>query len=518
MPKKYYKNKYFNEEKEEETDSNSDSDSDSDSNSDGDEKNIYKNKNKREEEELELIKKSVESIEYKKGKELVNSEEIKKIIKIVETFIRDKKLICYGGTAINNILPTTLQFYNRDIELPDYDFFSPNSLDDAKELTDIFYKAGYEDVEARSSIHFGTYKVFVNFIPVADVTKIDPRLFNAFKEESIKINGILYAPINFLRLEMYKELSRPKSEIERWEKVYKRLNLLNKSFPMRNKRCNKEEFRNDFESNSKIDNKLYNIVKNSVISQGLIFFGGYAARIYGNHYNKKNKLGPNSFLPDFDVLAEEPETASIILKERLEEEGYKKVVIKKKQGILKAFSPHFEIIVDGEVVCYIHEPIGCDGYNEIIINNNKVKIATIDTMISLFLGFLYSDKEFYDHDRILCMTNYLFEIQQQNKLEKKGLLKRFDVKCYGKENTLEERRSERDKKFKELKGDRTGREYEENFLKYSPYLDKETKNIETKKKEPKNKTKNKTKKKETKNKTKKRKTKNKSKKSILFSF
>ena len=34
------------------------------------------------------------------------------IFKIVEQFIIDKKLICYGGTALNNILPKDTQFYN----------------------------------------------------------------------------------------------------------------------------------------------------------------------------------------------------------------------------------------------------------------------------------------------------------------------------------------------------------------------------------------------------------------------
>ena len=62
----------------------------------------------------------------------------KEIIDIVEAFLRSRKRICYGGTAINNILPPHDQFYNRAIELPDYDFFSPEPLKDAKELANIY--------------------------------------------------------------------------------------------------------------------------------------------------------------------------------------------------------------------------------------------------------------------------------------------------------------------------------------------------------------------------------------------
>ena len=72
--------------------------------------------------------------------------------------------------AINAILPKSDQFYNRDIELPDFDFFSPNALEDTKELCDIYVKAGFIEVEGKPGIHQGTFKVFVNFIPVADIT------------------------------------------------------------------------------------------------------------------------------------------------------------------------------------------------------------------------------------------------------------------------------------------------------------------------------------------------------------
>lgn len=62
--------------------------------------------------------------------------------------------------------------------------FSPNAIEDAKELADIFYKNGYTEVEARSGQHYGTSKVFVNFIGVADITGINKYLFNAIKKSS----------------------------------------------------------------------------------------------------------------------------------------------------------------------------------------------------------------------------------------------------------------------------------------------------------------------------------------------
>ena len=113
--------------------------------------------------ELAILRHAVDENEEAVGEKIANSDDIKAIIKILETFLVRKKCICYGGTAINNILPKYAQFYNRDIEIPDYDFFSNHALDDAKELADIYYSSGYKEVEAKAGMHHGTFKVFVNF-------------------------------------------------------------------------------------------------------------------------------------------------------------------------------------------------------------------------------------------------------------------------------------------------------------------------------------------------------------------
>ena len=131
------------------------------------------------EKELDILRHAVDRAEERAGKRIANSPEIITIIKIVEDFIKYKKLICYGGTAINNILPQQDQFYNKNIEIPDYDFFSPNALQHAKELADIYYSKGYSEVEAKAGVHTGTYKVYVNFIPVADITFLEDKLFKA---------------------------------------------------------------------------------------------------------------------------------------------------------------------------------------------------------------------------------------------------------------------------------------------------------------------------------------------------
>ena len=54
-------------------------------------------------------------------------------------------------------------------------------------------------------------------------------------------------------------------------------------------------------------------------------------------------------------------------------------------------------------------------------------------------------------NRILCMSEYLFDVQQKNRLSQKGLLKRFTIDCYGNQLTMEKMRAEKSERYKKLK-------------------------------------------------------------------
>ena len=446
--------------------------------------------------ELAILRMAVDKAEEKMGRRVVNSDDIQKIIDIVEEFIRHKKLVCYGGTAINNILPEEDRFYNKEVEVPDYDFFSQNALSDAKELADIYYKKGFMDVEAKSGQHHGTYKVFVNYMAVADITFIPKEIYSVIKKDAISVDGILYAPPNFLRMSMYLELSRPAGDISRWEKVLKRLSLLNKNYPITDVNCNEIDFQREME-NRENEDKIYENVKNTLINQGVVFFGGFASILY-SQYMPKNLKKKIENVADFDVLSNNPEKTAEIIKERLDDNGIKNVKIIKQKNIGEIVPEHYEVKIGKDSILFIYKPIGCHSYNILMMNGKKVKVATIDTMLSFYLAFLYANKPYYNQfiDRILCMSKFLFDVQQKNRLAQKGLLKRFSITCYGHQESVEEMKSEKAAKYKEFKQTNNKKMFEEWFLNYKPddiKLDKETSSGLKKKSKTKTKTKTKTK-------------------------
>jgi hypothetical protein len=437
-----------------------------------------------EEKELELLRASVDIAGNKLGAKIKQKNDIDDIIKVLEDFMQRKKVVCYGGTAINNILPANEQFYNKDIEIPDYDFYSPKALKHSRELADLYAKLGYNEIEVRSGVHKETYKLFINFIPIADITQFEPKIFKILLKSAIRKEGIYYAPPDYLRLQIYNELSRPHGDVTRWEKIYKRLILLNKHYPFKeNPKCSQVNFMRDFTGNPEFNESLYNIVKETMIDEGVVFIGGYASSLYGRHMPPEQKK-QLQHVPDFDVLAEDPKAVAYIVKEKLEDAGFKNVKVNTKPPVgNEIIMVHYEITVDEDTLCFIYKPLGCYSYNTIQLNKKTVKVATIDTMLLFLLAFIYADRPYYDHERIMCMAQYLINVQSKNRLEQKGLLKRFITNCYGNEKTIIEIRSEKAEKYLKLKNENNFREFDKYFYKYTPEKYRPDEEIKIKKKD-----------------------------------
>ena len=417
--------------------------------------------------ELSILRNAKEENDKALGAELVNSKEIREMINIVRNFIINKKLLCYGGTAINNILPQTVQFYDYSVEIPDFDFYSKDPMNDAIELADIYYRNGFTNVEAKAGMHKGTFKVFVNFIGIADITHMNKVLFDNLMKDSIVKGGIHYAPVNFLRMGIFLELSRPKGDTDRWEKITKRLNLLNKYYPFLKKDCKHVDFEMNKALLASPEENIYVIVRDELIKNDVVFFGGYARRIYSKYISKEKRRTVNSD-PIFDVLSTDFENLANNIKKTLEDNDIGNVKIEKHDAFGELIPEYIEVSVAGEPLVFIYAPIACHSYNAVNIGSNVVNIATVDTILSFYLTFIYVGKTHYNSNRLFCMAKYLFELEQGNRLTTKGILKHFTTTCYGEQETLQKVLEHKAKKFEELKNKPNSDEYKEWFLKYTP--------------------------------------------------
>ena len=362
---------------------------------------------------------------------------------IIEEFMIKNRLIGYGGMAINALLPINKQFYS-DIDVPDYDFFSPTAEKHAIELSNKIYKLNQE-VEVKSALFEGTYKIFVNFIPIVDITQIDKELFDNFHKSTIRHHGIYYAPYNYLRMSMYQELSRPMGDLSRWQKVYQRLSLLNESQPLLVRSCNISETNKLNSLNKKIFETMTDRMK------PFIWLGDYAMRYYQHLFPKKYQVDLENCL--YIQVNNEKEVW-----DKLKDMNYRTIKHSNK------FITFYQVFINEISMLYVILTDSCQSYNII----NDVKIASYDTMLSIYyiLSFMTQIKELNPNK----LLSYCF-LLESIKDKKDKVLRRFRIPCNGVQKSYEQIRQERDKKYKIYK--KSGK-YRNMFFRYDPKSKKST--------------------------------------------
>jgi hypothetical protein len=83
------------------------------------------------------------------------------------------------------------------------------------------------------------------------------------------------------------------------------------------------------------------------------------------------------------------------------------------------------------------------------------------------LALYYTGSAGKQTDRILGMAKFLFDLSQK-RLDDTGILKRYSVSCYGKQETLSDMRNEKTLKKRDPALKKGTVEYDMWFLNYSP--------------------------------------------------
>lgn len=430
---------------------------------------------------FEYLEKSINQNSKALFLEKKNKYQLDKTFKIVEEFMIKHKLICYGGTALNNILPKEKQFYDYDYYSPDYDFFSPTAIEHVKELAAIFKKKGYKNILAKSAVHPGTFKLYVNYIQIADITQINIDLYDKLLKSTVIRDSIHYAPLQFLRMNLFLELSRPRGDISRWEKVMTRLIRLNESFPFTMSNCN--ELLTFEHQNNKV-HTVFDFFHHYFISShhdDIVFIGEYAIKQYskyipqsiGKSIKNKNKM------PTFILVTKEAKKLSEHIQEafksKISTENHN-LKLEKIKNIDDFLPTYYNIYVDDIHYATIFQAEGCQNYNIISRNKIEIKIGTLDTMLYYYFMFFYLDINDELKTHLQCYCFVLFYLQENYKVSNHSILQRFNLSCIGNQITIEDMIDLKSRKFKTLKNKRTSDEYKKYFLKYVPRHKKTKKN------------------------------------------
>jgi hypothetical protein len=366
--------------------------------------------------------------------------EARKIVDIMERYLRVTGRVVYGGAAINAHLPADKKFYDPTLYLPDYDFMTPDPLQDCADLIIAFQAEGFTDVEAKFGMHEGTYKVFVNYRAAADITYMPPQIYARIITDAHMIDGIHYASPNFLRMNMYLELSRPAGMVSRWEKVYGRLLLLNETHPLRPGRCG-EAARSypptEYETAALID---------VGIEMGAIFLSGVARLVDAE---------PD---PQETVLLVHPTPAKVVTALQKALPALRATAYPALGELLPART---ELHAPGRArpVAVVFETVACHNYTT-LTEPKGYRMASLDFLIQMYYAMYFAQLQDYTPTRLLCTIHALIEMEAAQRTEAalSGAPAHdvFPLECIGHQPTMPELKKAHRERVREKRADLQG--------------------------------------------------------------
>ena len=334
------------------------------------------------------LEEAVDSAEERIKYEAAHNEDLLKALSIVKMFIKKYRRVCYGGTAMNAILPIKSRFYNPELDLPDYDFFTPDIERDTAILVKELRAAGFNDVIHRVGVHEGTKKILVNFIPIADISRISSNIYSVFYSRSIIKDGIHYTDPDLLRMMMYLELSRPKGMVSRWGKVYERLQLINSSFPP--KRIGRGQTR---KFRPRVPVEIQKLIYKFGIESQLIFFTGRLEKFYRSIIHGKNRVFDlNACGGCIGLFSASPTEDANAIKQILKGEGLQVITqLHKAKGDIVPM--YIDLHVNGVVVAIILQEVAC--HSNLVFptsDGRNILVASPDTLITLYYSIILFTK------------------------------------------------------------------------------------------------------------------------------
>lgn len=374
----------------------------------------------------ERLKRAIDTAEHKLNYDAAHNKELLRALETVRQFLKTSGRVCYGGTAMNAILPTKKRFYNPEVDLPDYDFFTPEIEKDTDALVNLMKKEGFKDVYHRVGMHEGTRKILVNFVPIADISELPEPVYTVLHRRAVSKGGLRYVDPDVLRMMMYLELSRPKGEVARWEKVYERLQLINNTFaPKRAAKATRKKG-----GGSPLPRDTFRTILDFCISSQRPLLSGDLATFYRDVISGAKRIftlqdhsGPVAFLsPDIRADAK-------ALQAKL---GNTTGTYHAARGEL--VPEYVELRTkSGSPVALLFQETACHSFlNFPVPDGRSLAIASLDTLITMYYSIgIFTKRAKLLMRRALTETPELVRLVESNRELKKTQIPAFPLTCSG---------------------------------------------------------------------------------------
>jgi hypothetical protein len=369
---------------------------------------------------------------YKDKYEVPTKKEYDNVVNDIKNFIKNKGLIIYGGWAQNELIGKK----NKDDEFypetsrHDIEIYSTNPIKHVMELGDLLYSKKYNPIYIEEGVHNETYKLFVNFVNIADISYMDPHIFNNCPH--ITVDGLKLTHPHLMIVDAYRVYADPMTSYFRLEKAFKRSSTLMKYYPFDSKA---EYNKLSYQKTPENDMLLRFIRKHIIMDSKLIVIGHYAYNYLVKKLDDKHSIDFNYIQLVSTDFKKDFEKVNKILKDKFG----KKIYYKKYYPFFQFYDERVEFSYNNKVILKLY-----GNNNRCIVHRYSDKKKTyfgtfLLTMLYLLVDYNFAiiNKDKSEEMNYLALIVRLYNIRNKY-LDSKNVsilddtpFKEFTLKCTG---------------------------------------------------------------------------------------
>ena len=164
-------------------------------------------------------------------------EELKSIYGLLIKYIKENKILIFGGLAINKFLPDNDKIYNfTENTLPDIDVYSDNSRTHVINMSNMLFKNGYTNIIAKDGVInclnntlLLSYNIYYDRTEIMNCVSMNKKMYDRVPKK--EFDGILFADPEFQKMDMLLALTNSITAFNRWEKDTVRYDLIQQYYP-----------------------------------------------------------------------------------------------------------------------------------------------------------------------------------------------------------------------------------------------------------------------------------------------
>lgn len=359
-------------------------------------------------------------------------QQTKLIWDIIFKYVKENKRKIYGGYALHLLIKKKNPedaIYDSDIP-NDADVYTPDPINDLMNVCNLLLDKGIKHILGKDALHEETYKLTIDGKEYCDFTYVPTKIYSRIPFS--EINELYIVGSEFLIIDYYRIFTDVILSYVRWEKVFKRFQLLQKYYPLH---ISKNKITYPTKQIAPLFDKFFKTYLNN--NKNFMLIGNYVYNVYVKMSNI-NKIKPIA-VPFYEMIVINyvPDCTELFdaLKKIVEDE--KKLTKIEYYPFFQFYGHNVDFLYDGTVIARIYN------YNYVcrpFVKVDNINIGSFQTVLMMehakamkFRSDKNNEEMNLCYAKILDMTEirkYYFDKTGKDFLSD-TIFKDFSITCMG---------------------------------------------------------------------------------------